>query len=603
MLLFGIILVVIAASAIITNQLAEKAGLQERIAGNIAQGASELSYLSNDYLIYHESQQLKRWQSRFASFSTQVASLRADRPEQQALVANIRANQNRLKEVFDSVASAPGSPSRNQNAALNPEYLQVSWSRMAVQSQGLVSDASRLSQLVHQERDQLTKTRTMLMYVMMGLFGVFLLASYMLTYRRILKSIVTLRSGTAVIGSGNLDFVIEEGKNDEIGELARAFNRMTIDLKAVTASKADLEREIVEREQAEARLAYLASFPERNTNPIMEVDLDGVVRYMNSAALNLFPDLREKGLTHPWLVDWANTVRPFREGQTDTGVRDVDVGQHSYQQTFYYAAQDPFVRIYGLDITERKKADEALKKAHEELQDHTGRLEAANKELESFSYSVSHDLRSPLRAIAGFTRMILDEKGATFDPETRRKFGIIQENAEKMGQLIDNLLRLSRLGRAELHQSKLDMGGLVREVMQEIRMTDPEREFVTEIGDLPAAQGDPAMIRQLLANLLSNAVKFTRGKQGARIEVGSFERSGERVYYVKDNGVGFDMKYYNKLFGVFQRLVSESQFEGTGVGLAIVQRIVQRHGGRVWAEGQIQDGATFYFTLPSKEQG
>jgi PAS domain S-box-containing protein len=195
------------------------------------------------------------------------------------------------------------------------------------------------------------------------------------------------------------------------------------------------------------------------------------------------------------------------------------------------------------------------------------------------------------------------EKGTTFDPETRRKFGVIQENAEKMGQLIDNLLRLSLLGRAELHRSKLDIGGIVHEVIQEIRMAEPEREWVTEIGDLPAAHGDRLMVRQLLANLLSNAVKFTRGNQGARIEVGSFERSGERVYYVKDNGVGFDMKYYNKLFGVFQRLVSERQFEGTGVGLSIVQRIVQRHGGRVWAEGQMQGGATFYFTLPPKEQG
>jgi len=602
-LLFGIILVVVAVWVIMTDQQVEKASEQEKVANDIAQGASELGYLSSDYLIYRESQQLKRWQSRFASFSTQVAGLRADRPEQQALVRNIQANQQRLKEVFDSVASGLGISPANQRGSLDPAFLQVSWSRMAVQSQGLVSDASRLSQLSRVQADRLRQTNMVVVFAMIAAFAAYFLINYLMIQRRTLKSIATLQAGTAVIGSGNLDFVIEEGKNDEIGELAHAFNRMTIDLKAVTASKADLEREIAERKQAEARLAYLASFPERNTNPIIEVDLDGVVRYMNPAALNLFPDLRDKGLTHPWLVDWATTVRPFREGQTDAGVRNVDVGQHSYQQTFHYAVPDPFVRIYGLDITERKRAEEALKKAHEELQDHAGRLEAANKELESFGYSVSHDLRSPLRAIAGFSRMILDEKGTTFDPETRRKFGIIQENAEKMGQLIDNLLRLSRLGRAELHQSKLDMGGLVREVLQEIRVTDPEREFVTEIGDLPAAQGDPAMIRQLLANLVSNAVKFTRGKQGARIEVGSFERSGERVYYVKDNGVGFDMKYYNKLFGVFQRLVSESQFEGTGVGLAIVQRIVQRHGGRVWAEGQIQEGATFYFTLPSKEQG
>lgn len=255
------------------------------------------------------------------------------------------------------------------------------------------------------------------------------------------------------------------------------------------------------------------------------------------------------------------------------------------------------------DITERKQAEEALRKAHAELKEHADRLGAANKELEDFGYSVSHDLRSPLRAIAGFTRMILDENEKVFNPETRRKFDIIQDNAQKMGRLIDDLLRLSRLGRTGMSRSNLDMGGLVREVVSEIRMAEPDREFVIEIGDLPAAHADVAMIRQLLVNLLSNAVKFTRNKEGAQIEVGSFERSGERIYYVKDNGAGFDMKYYNKLFGVFQRLVSESQFEGTGVGLAIVERVVQRHGGRVWAEGKLEEGATFYFTLPPREQG
>jgi signal transduction histidine kinase/HAMP domain-containing protein len=602
MLLFCIILIYMAASAIIAQRQGEQAGQQEKVASSIAQGASELSYLANDYLLYRENQQLKRWQSRFGAFSAEVAALRAMKPEQQALIANIQANQTRLKEVFDSAASALKNSSRNQGTALDPALLQVSWSRMAVQSQGLVSDAQRLSQLLRQQMDQITKTRSMLMYVMAGFFGLFLLASYLLTYRRILKSMSTLQAGAVIIGSGNLDFKIEEKKHDEIGDLSRAFNRMTTDLKSVTASKADLEREVTERKRVEARLAYLASFPERNTSPIMEVDLDGVVRYMNPAALNLFPDLSEKGLTHPWLVDWATAVRPFREGQTDTGVRDVEVGKHSYNQTFYYASQDRLLRIYGMDITERKRAEEALKKTHTELQEHADRLEAANKELESFTYSVSHDLRSPLRAIAGFTRMILNEKGATFDPETRRKFGIVQDNAHKMGRLVDDLLRLSRLGRIELNWSKVDMKGLVREVLQEIRTTEPEREFTAEIRDLPRAHGDPTMIRQLLANLLSNAVKFTRGKQDARIEVGSFEESGEQVCYVKDNGVGFDMKYYNKLFGVFQRLVSEREFEGTGVGLAIVQRIVQRHGGRVWAEGKIHEGATFYFTLPPKEQ-
>ncbi|RJQ83528.1 MAG: PAS domain S-box protein [Desulfobacteraceae bacterium] len=249
------------------------------------------------------------------------------------------------------------------------------------------------------------------------------------------------------------------------------------------------------------------------------------------------------------------------------------------------------------DITARKEAEEALTKAHEKLKEHAAKLEAANRELEGFSYSVSHDLRAPLRAIAGFTRMILDEQGVAFDSETRRKFDIVQENALKMGRLIDDLLRLSRLGRTELNRSKLDMAALAREVLREIRMMEPERELVIHIGDMPAAHGDPAMIRQLLVNLLSNAVKFTRGKQPARIEVGSLEGRGQAVYYVKDNGVGFDMKYYNKLFGVFQRLVPESQFEGTGVGLAIVQRIIQRHGGRVWAEGKTREGACFYFTF------
>ena len=303
MLLFGIILVVIAASAIITHQKLEKTSQQENLAANIAQGASELSYLSNDYLIYRESQQLKRWQSRFASFSNQVAGLHVDKPEQQALVRSIKANEQRLKQVFDSVASAVGGLSQNRSAALELAFLQVSWSRMAVQSQGLVSDASRLSQLLHQQMDQLTETRTMLMYVMVGLFGAFLLASYMLTYRGILKSIMTLQAGAAVIGSGNLDFVIEEKRNDEIGDLSRAFNQMTINLKAVTASKADLEREVIERKKAEEELRQQREWLRVTLSSIGDAviasDTIGRITFLNSVAVTLTGWQSEEALGRP----------------------------------------------------------------------------------------------------------------------------------------------------------------------------------------------------------------------------------------------------------------------------------------------------------------
>ncbi len=291
MLLFGIILAVIAVSAIITHQKLEKASQQENLAANIAQGASELSYLSNDYLIYRESQQLKRWQLRFVSFSSQVASLSVDKPEQQALVRNIRANEERLKQVFDSVASAVGGASQNRRAALDLAFLQVSWSRMAVQSQGLVSDASRLSQLLHQQMDQLSEIRTVLMYVIVGLFGALLLASYLLTYRRILRSIVILQAGTAVIGSGSLDYVIEEKRNDEIGDLSHAFNRMAVNLKAVTASKADLEREIADRKRAEEDLRrqreWLRVTLSSIGDGVIASDTEGRITFLNPIAVSL----------------------------------------------------------------------------------------------------------------------------------------------------------------------------------------------------------------------------------------------------------------------------------------------------------------------------
>jgi light-regulated signal transduction histidine kinase (bacteriophytochrome) len=236
------------------------------------------------------------------------------------------------------------------------------------------------------------------------------------------------------------------------------------------------------------------------------------------------------------------------------------------------------------------------------VRERTAQLEAANKELEAFSYSVSHDLRAPLRAIDGFSRIILEDYVERLDDEGKRFLNIIRGNTQKMGELIDDLLVFSRLGRQEIRASDIDMEKLAKTASEEINLAVPGRKVQFAINKLSAAQGDKAMIRQVMANLLSNAIKFTRPKGNTTIEVGGSNEGDENVYYVRDNGVGFDMQYVHKLFGVFQRLHSSEEFEGTGVGLAIVQRIIHRHGGRVWAEGKVDEGATFYFTLPRERR-
>jgi PAS domain S-box-containing protein len=242
------------------------------------------------------------------------------------------------------------------------------------------------------------------------------------------------------------------------------------------------------------------------------------------------------------------------------------------------------------DITSRKRAERAL-------QEKTAQLEDANKELESFSYSVSHDLRAPLRAIEGYSRMILKKQGDRFDDDTRSKFDVIRNNTRLMGQLIDDLLSFSRTGKQQMNLSKLDMDKLFKAVWEELKSANPGRDMTMVIGGMPPVLGDRSLMKQVVINLLSNAVKFTKHLDDARLEAGAFAVGDEIVFYLKDNGAGFDMQYHDKLFGVFQRLHREEEYEGTGVGLAIVQRIIHRHGGRLWAESEINRGACFYFTM------
>lgn len=256
------------------------------------------------------------------------------------------------------------------------------------------------------------------------------------------------------------------------------------------------------------------------------------------------------------------------------------------------------------DITERIKAEDELRKHREHLAElvaeRTAALQAANGELEAFSYSVSHDLRTPLRAIDGFSRMLADKYAGELGAEAQRLIRVVRDNSARMSQLIDDILAFSRSGRVEMRQAEVDMEQLVQSVWLELEPLRGERRIDFELKPLQPARGDPAMLRQVWHNLLANAIKFTAHQALARIEVSGMVEGADSLYAVRDNGAGFDPAYAHKLFGVFQRLHGVDEFEGTGIGLAIVKRIVARHGGQVMAEGQVGVGATFRFTLPIK---
>jgi light-regulated signal transduction histidine kinase (bacteriophytochrome) len=268
---------------------------------------------------------------------------------------------------------------------------------------------------------------------------------------------------------------------------------------------------------------------------------------------------------------------------------------------------EPCGGVVAFRDVSRKRADEReIRRLNNELEQRviqrTAELEAANRELEAFSYSVSHDLRAPLRHIAGFSGILLEEFGPTLDPQAQRHLQRIQEGTQRMGILVDELLNLSRVGRHALNLQTTALKSLVDDIVPVLQSECEGREVEWNIGELPRVNCDSALIRQVFQNLLSNALKYSRPRSRAVIEVGQSQIEGKPAIFVRDNGVGFNMKYADKLFGVFQRLHRADEFEGTGIGLATVQRIIHKHGGRIWADAELDRGATFYFTLNDMEK-
>jgi signal transduction histidine kinase len=304
----------------------------------------------------------------------------------------------------------------------------------------------------------------------------------------------------------------------------------------------------------------------------------------------IFSNFLQRSISWPILA-LAETARAVSE-KKDYSVRAIKTEENETgtltdafnQMLAEIESQNARIQLFNqnLELTIRKRTED---------------LEAANKEMEAFSYSVSHDLRAPLRSINGYSKILLEDYGDQLGEPGRQTLNTVIRNAVRMGQLIDDLLHFSRLGKQSVKKIKLDMTALAQNVFEDIK-GQYAKEIDIQIHALAPVDGDSSMIRQVMQNLLSNAIKYSTKKDVVKIEVGSFQQDSSQVYYVKDNGAGFDMKYYDKLFGVFQRLHSASEFEGTGVGLALVHRIITKHDGKIWAEGKENEGATFYFSLP-----
>jgi PAS domain S-box-containing protein len=447
--------------------------------------------------------------------------------------------------------------------------------------------------------------------------------------RIITNPINSLRSHALALGNGELPEQVKVNPVLEFQDLADTFNAMAekvqareMDLRQINA---ELEQRINER-TAELRASslYSRSLIEASLDPLVTISTDGKVTDVNYATEEVTGVTREE-LIGSDFSDYFTEPEKARAGYervfSEGFVRDYPLAiRHKsgkVTEVLYNAAiykddkgQTRGVFAAARDVTDLRRTQQALqqtldqleiriKERTAELEESTRQLEAANKELESFSYSVSHDLRAPLRAIDGYSRMLLKKHEHEFDEDSMRRFNVIRSSCHMMGQLIDDLLTFSRLHRKDMFKSKIDMEALIGEVWKELQVIIEDRKINLTVNSMPSGYGDRALIKQVYMNLLSNAAKFTKFRDPAIIEVGGHVDGNNDIYYVKDNGVGFDMAYYDKLFGVFQRLHKADEFEGTGIGLATVQRMIDRHGGRVWAAGKEDEGATFYFSLPS----
>lgn len=601
MLLFGILLLGIIISVIVTLQQVQKALEQESIAASIAQGASELSYLTSDYLIYQESAQLNRWKSKFSLLSDQVSRLNVTSPEQIILVRDINLNKERLKDVFDNIVSGIGNGVQNPGAPISQTFLQVSWSRMAIQSQGLISDASRLSGLQDDQANELLHTNIFIIFSMIVIFGAFFVTNYLLIKNRMLKSILAIHEGTTIIGSGNLDFAIAEKTKDEIGDLARAFNKMAVNLKSLTASKWDLEKEISGRKRIETALLR-----EKETLQVTMENINTHLAYLDPAFNFVRVNsayVRSSGYTTQELIGKNHfTLFPDAENQAVfEQVRDSGKAIEFKDKPFNFSRQpDGVITYWDWTLTPVKSPSGTVGGLVLSLIDTTTRKKLDELK-DEFLSMVSHEMRTPLTVIVGALHTIMSKEELLSPEEKHLLIKDAVMEAEELSHLLANLLELSRVqsNRLLLTREPIKIDSLVCDIVEQLKSRTSSHTFSLDLPKrLPVVYADSLRLEHIIKNLLENAMKYS--PERSEIKVSLRSDHGNLMVSVQDQGAGISKHEQEKLFMPFERLSysSTNTVKGTGVGLLVCKRLVEAHDGRIWLDSEPGKGSTFRFTLP-----
>ncbi len=608
----------IALMLILAFSGVNRARVQRELVAEIRSSIFERSTFRSDYLRTSNERARLQWFAKSEQIGRLLNSALDefhDAENKKIINEMIKDNESTVKLFSDIVSNRERAKSGSVSAELSQEVENRLTTQLNLRLYDKVLQTSRLRESAAMRLLSALRLAGWSIFLVIVVVAAAAAINSWTVGRTIINRIRQLRDGASIIGQGNLDHKIEIKGHDEFVDLSNAFNAMTANLRA---SYINLENENTERKRAEELLrdsegrlrlaldaADLGTWDLDTTTGIAVHSLrhDQIFGYqelqpewsLEIALQHILPEDR------PIALEAHAHAEKTGEMSFEARVRWPDGSIHwiNARGRVHYDSKGGPVRVIGVvgDITERKRAEEDIKKLNEELIRNVRELEASNKELEAFVYSVAHDLRAPLRSVSGFSEILLEGYSDKVDEKGKEYLTLTIQNAEQMSKIIDDLLHLSRISRHEIHKEDVDMSRILKSLVAELHADQPGRRVVVDIKQGMIASADAGLIKVALSNLLGNAWKFTSRTAHARIECGTLDQEGKTVYYVKDNGAGFDQRFAERVFLPFHRLHTEQEFEGTGVGLAIVERVIRRHGGKIWAEGRKNEGATFFFTL------